>query len=1410
VIKMVLAMRHSLLPRTLHVDEPSQHVDWSTGALRLLTQPQPWPADGRPRRAGVSSFGVSGTNAHVVLEQAPAQPPAPLPTAEPAIIPWVLSARSEAAIRAQGRRLASHVTAHPDVRGADIGFTLAASRSAFEQRAVVVGRDAREAAAGLRSLADGDAAAQVVTGTADVRGKTVFVFGGQGAHWEGMTTELLDESRVFADRIADCEAALAPFVDWSVTSVLRGAAGSLPLTQVDVVQPVLWAVMVALAAVWEAYGVRADAVIGHSQGEIAAACVAGGLSLDDGARVVALRSQAIGHVLGSRGGMLSVGLPADAAEAHLKRWPGRVSLAAENGARSVVVAGDGAALDGLAAELAAQGVRTRRVPVDYASHSAQVDALRPRLLDALSPIAPVECQIPMMSSVTGAWLAVGLDAGYWFANLRRPVRFATAVRELTATGHAAFIEVTPHAVLAMSIQETLEDIGEPWVVTGTLRRGDGGLRRFVTSAAELYVRGVPVDWQAPLAGCAAHTVDVPTYAFQRQRYWLDAAPAADQVGSAGLCSAGHPLLDAVVELPDSGGVVLTGRLSVRRQPWLADHVLLGRTLLPGAAFVELAVRAGDEVGCDVVEELTQQAPLVLPEQREVTIRVLVGAAGDAGSRPLSVYSRPEDSSAGGWTLHATGTLAAGAPLPGFDLGSWPPAGAERVDLDGVYDDLARLGFGYGPTFRGMRAAWRRGGEVFAEVALPDDACAGAASFGLHPALLDGALGTVDFLADGGPQALTETTIPFAWNRFSLHASGASALRVRARRAAGANSAELAIADVRGLPIATVESLRTRPVTAQQLGGGRAARSLYRIAWNPAAAPAAMPAPDRWAVLGADPLGLGLPAYPDLETLLRADGPTDVVLLPCVPADGPVAGDAGGDMPAAVRAAVHAALAAIQAWLAEPRCASSRLVVLTRHAVALSGPPDLAQAPVWGLMRAAQAENPGRLLLVDVDGTDESRRALSAVVATAEPESAVRSGEIWVPRLQRVTATGAAPAWNPDGTVLITGGAGLLGGLLARHLVDTCGVRHLLLASRQGPDAPGAAALRADLTALGASVTLLACDVADRAELAGLLAQVPAEHPLTAVVHAAGLMNGATLGSLTLRQVDTVLRPKVDAAWYLHELTLEQDLAAFVLYSSVGGMVLPAGQANYAAANVFLDALAQHRQASGRPATSLAWGPWEGTEEQVDLSRLRRSGILPFTAADGLAQFDAALGAPDAVLVPVRLDEDLLRGQVGPPALLRALARPAAGVRPGVGAPDPASLQEALARQPASERKQTVLGLVRRHAAAVLGYDTPRAVDPVTGFTDLGLDSLAGVELRNRLAAATALRLPATLIFDYPNATRVTEHVLAELFPDAGPGQPEPEPGADRIAAIKDMDVTDLVRAAFTQAGQAPGHREGDL
>jgi polyketide synthase 7 len=1659
VIKMVQAMRHGVMPRTLHVDEPSPHVDWSAGAVSLLTEPRPWPAGDRPRRAAVSSFGISGTNAHVIVEEVPAEPePVAVQRDQPPSVPWVVSGRSERALADQAARLSAWVGAREGLSAADVGWALATSRSTFEHRAVVVGPDRETLLAGLAGVASGSPGAGVVTGRARAAGKTAFVFPGQGSQWVGMAARLLDESTVFADQMRRCDKALGEHVQWSLIDVIRAAPGAPGLDRVDVVQPALWAVMVSLAELWRSVGVAPDAVIGHSQGEIAAAYVAGALSLEDAARVVALRSRLLLQLSGE-GGMASLACGLPQVRELAAHWGDRLNVAAVNGVSAVVVSGDVEALEGLIGRCEADNVRARRIDVDYASHSAQVDAIREPLTQALADIESHSSSTAFYSTVTGELMeTAGLDAEYWFRNIRETVEFERAVRDARDAGYRTFIECSPHPVLIAGIEETVAS-AEDVTVIPSLGRDDGGLDRFWLSAGQAHVAGTEVDWRAAFAGGDVRNVELPTYAFQRQRFWLPAQfVGSGDTGRLGLAAADHGLLGAVVERPDSGGVVLTGRLSVAAHPWLADHQVAGVTVFPGTGFVELAARAGDEVGCPAIEELTLSAPLVLPAAGSVQVQVVVGAADAAGSRPVAVYSsgaQPDSE----WVRNAEGVLGARAAAPGADLSTWPPAGAEAVDVGDAYARLAARGYEYGPAFRGLRAMWRRDDEIFAEVAVAPEAGVTVDGFGIHPVLLDAALHALG-LAD----ADAPTVLPFAWQRVSLHAAGASRARVRITPLGG-GAVSIELADAMGLPVLSVRRLDLRSVSAAQLSAATApvAGRLLEVVWSP---------------MSLSDNGVG---------------------------DGVVVWEPGAG-PGVVRAAydaVHEALAVLQSWLAGD--GRGMLVVLTRGAVALPGEDvaDLAGAAVWGLVRSAQAEHPDRVVLVDSDGSLDT----SAVIGCGEPQVVIRAGMAYSARLaavppdsafalpagnwrldtggggtledlvvrpspprelaagqvrvavaavgvnfrdvlvalgmypgggqlgaegvgvitevgpgvsglsvgdpvmgllgivgseavvdarlvtavpagwstldaagvpvvfltalyglsvlaglragQRVlihAATGGVgmaavqlarhrgaevfatasqgkwetlramgfdddhigdsrtPAFeqkflaatggrgvyvvlnslagefidaslrllvdgghfvemgktdprdpdaiaaqhpgvryqafdltevSPDriaamlaeltdllkqgilkplptrafdvrraaeayrfvsqarhigkvvltlssglagGTVLITGGTGMAGSALARDLVDQYGAAHVMLVSRSGGD-ERTAELVAALRSAGAGVSVVACDVADRDSVAALLDRVPAEHPLRGVFHAAGALDDGLIASLTPERVDVVLRAKVDGAWNLHELTAGLDLSAFVLFSSMAGIVGTPGQGNYAAANSFLDALATHRRARGLPGLSVAWGLWEQSSAMTahlgdaDKDRMSRLGLAPLSTTEALQRLDAAMLCERPVVVATCLDRIALSDNAAAlPPLLHGLAtRPARRVIDDTAVTASTTGLTARLRELApDQRHRELVELVRSNAATVLGRTNAADINAERAFQELGFDSLTAVELRNRLKTATGLTLSPTIIFDHPTPSALGEYLDSRLATRTE--KPNPAARANDIAA----------------------------
>jgi len=1301
VIKTVMALRAGVLPKTLHVDRPSANVDWSSGAVELLTEPSQWQPNGRPRRAGVSSFGISGTNAHLILEEGP--PPAPPSVGEgaaepvpdsplPGPLPLVLSAKTEEALRDAGWRLAEHLREHPQLDPADVAYSLAVGRPSFEQRAGVVAGEREQLLAALDALAEGGGHPALVKGRARSERRPVFLFPGQGSQWPLMGVELIDSSPFFAAQMQACEEALEPFVEWSLDQVLRDPEAAW-LERLDVVQPALFALMSSLARLWQEAGVEPAAVVGHSQGEIAAAHFAGSLGLDDAARIVATRAQAMADIAG-KGAMISVSLASEELAPLIEPHGERVSLAAINGPASLVLSGEPEALEELLSSCERQGVRAQRIAVDYAAHSAQIEPLRDRLLEAFAPISPRSGEIPLHSTLSGEPIdGTELDADYWYRNLRETVCLEPVLRSLLSGGARTLIEVSPHPVLGFAVQETIDAAlkGESAAVLGTLRRGDGGPQRFSLSLAGAHAAGAAVEWEGLFAASGARTTQLPTYPFQRRRYWLAASSGGADVGSAGLLESDHPLLGAAIEDPEGEGLRLTGRISLQGQPWLGGHRVAGIALLPNAALVELALVAGAKVECGVLRELTVAEPLVVPDEGRVRLQVVLGDAGTDGEREVSIHARKDSGESGAWTCHARGVLAAEVIEP-----IEPPAAEE------------------------------------AEVSLTSEESAEAKRFGIHPALLEAGLRRAAELpeADGGGEV--RPMQPTEWRGVRLAVPGASSLRVLLGE--GDDAHALIALDRNGALVASVDSVSWSELDLERLRDAAGLGSLYKLDWQPVGAPKGTAQPPASVSLGRHEVATA-------EDLLDA-----------------------------AHATARDALELLREKLAGASPEAGRLVVLTQGAVCTAATelPNLANGTLWALVCTAQFEHPGRLALIDSDDSEASREALPAALALSakEPQLALREGQLLVPRAAVAVADGGSrsrPPIDPERTVLITGGTGSLGPLIAEHLV---------VASRSGPEAEGAAELKARLTELGAEVRVEPCDVSSRAAIEELLASIGAEHPLGAVIHAAGALADGTVEATGEEQLHAVFAPKLDAAWHLHELTADLDLSAFILFSSMAGTLGSPGQAGYAAASSFLDLLAQYRRRQGLVATSIGWGLWARASGVSDVQRLwlRRFGAKELSDQQGLRLFDAVLASDPPAAVAAHLDPSgfgaLAQAGFLPPILSQLIPKEGAGKRraPLVLLPD------RLAKMPQPKREPFVLELMRGQVAAVLGYEDAAEIAPDRFFSELGFDSLAAVEIRNRLSEMTGMQMPVTLVFDYPSAAALTTYLLDEI--DSAQDDPE--------------------------------------
>ncbi|MFI2437503.1 beta-ketoacyl synthase N-terminal-like domain-containing protein [Streptomyces sp. NPDC018693] len=1375
VIKTVMALRRGVLPATLHVQRPTPRVDWAAGGLALLDAARPWPATDRPRRAGVSSYGISGTNAHVILEQADAEggrsaPGGPRPTADVSLPPWVVSARDEAALREQARRLISRVRSAAPADLLDTGWSLAAGRAALEHRAVLTAPSGEPAAmlAALEALAGGRGAPTLTEGTVQRRAELAVLFTGQGSQRVGMGRELHAAFPEFAAAFdAACQALdreLAGHEPESVADVVFGRTAQTLLHRTVYTQAGLFALETALFRLVESWGVRPGFLGGHSVGEISAAHAAGVLHLADAARLVAARGRLM-QALPEGGAMVAVEATEDEVTQVLDELgyadgAEQIGVAAVNGPYAIVVSGAETAVLKTAAELDVRGRRTKRLTVSHAFHSPLMEPMLRDFRDVVAGLRLQAPRLPVVSNVTGRMATHDELASpdYWVRHVRQAVRFGDGVRTLAGAGATVFLELGPDGVLSgmgpAALPADPDGTIEP-VFVPLLRSGRPEREAFTAGLARAWTHGARVDWTHAYEGTGATWTDVPTYAFRHRRHWLDVGTAGGGGVAAGVDAAEHPLLGATVELPGTEQVVLTGRITAGSQ-----LVGTGPGGLP-AAVVELAVRAGDQVGCGGVADLTVAAPLTRPERGALQLRLVVDPPDATGDRTFALHSRPEGALPGqSWRCHATGLLtSAGAPAA-VDLSMWPPADAVAVDA-------ARLP-------EGARRAWRRGGETFAEVALPPDTHTQAQSYGIHPQLLDAALRVAHAARHGDgpgqPGALASVGTAV------LHAAGATALRVHVRPADG-DTLDLVLADDTGEAVMVLRAVVVPAEPGPATTAGDA--PLLRLDWARPSATEPRPL-GRCVLVGADPAGvrsalMAAGTYTEahrtvdaLRAALAAGAPVPDTVIALGTSLHP-AEDGPEDCPEETAASLTRTARLIRLLSPEGDGAGvARLILLTRGAVAVAPDEDvpaLGDAAAWGLMRSAQTTSPGRFRLIDTDGRRSSRRALAAALTADVPQLAVRNGAFSTPRLALATGGTTDRAPRGDGTVLFTGDvAGDTTLLTARHFSMRYGAARLLFAV--GPDSPGAGdRIRTALDGVAAEVTVAECEPTDAGALAALLAG----QPLTALVHSAGTDDAAAGEPDTPERLAALLRTRVRAAQAVRELAHDRDLDAFVLITSSAGTLGAPDDPARAATACLLEALAHRRRAQGLTGHCLAWGP-----RAADPGAAQAPGFTPLPADEEPALLDTALAGPAPAVVLARPDttapRDRTRADTVPPPLrhlLRVPDRRTATARaehpPGTG--DLGARLRGL--DPAAQR-DLLLALVRAAAAEALSHASPEAVDTALPFRDLGLESLSAIEFRNRLDKATGLRLPSTLVRDLPTPDLLVRHLRERLTPHRGP------------------------------------------
>lgn len=1463
VMKVVLALQSELIPGNLHFRALNPRIDFRGTTLEIARAATPWKSGMRPRFAGVSAFGLSGTNAHVVLEEAPRNLEEIISKEASAFI-LPISAKTPEVLVSHAKAYQAMLRSQESPRLLDIIHTASSRRSHFEHRLSVVGGTKEELAASLESYLRGEAPSSVTQGKATpARAKVVFVFSGQGSQWVGMGKKLYDEESSFRSVIDSCDALLMGRLGWSLLDELEAPESMSRINETQVAQPLIFAIQIALVELLRSWGIAPDAVIGHSVGEIAAAHIAGILSLDEAIRLVAIRGRIMQKATGL-GKMVSVAAPLAAARAAIAGHEERLSIAAVNDPGSVVLAGDSSAVDEVVAKLERDGVSCRPLRVNYAFHSPQMDPLAAELVERLARVDARRATLAMYSTVLAECVdGKELDVRYWGRNLRDTVNLAGAVTSAIHDGYQLFLEIGPHPVLASNVQQCLAAKKADGIVTYTLRKNQDDRRALLTATGALYTRGCAVEWMR-LFPAGGRCVALPTYPWRKERHWVPPSSSSYAAPSADVSTTNtHPLLGAGFELATDSSTHLWQRIvDAQSLGQIRDHVVGGDVVFPATGYVQMAIAAAAELHGSagvLLEEVVFERMLSFPAAERKAVQ-FVATSGAGGASSFVISSRTVGSEP--WMRHVAGKLRVAdavvvpTELHGEQLAALRERCVTEANVSEHHRLLEEMGLSYGPSFRVVHASWYGSSEFRTRLSAVEKADGGALR---GVALLDGALQVcaafaleTKSVARGG--TLVPASIARLWAGGPLPHEVWAAGRLRSSGSDGV-VADIVLHDDGGAVLVAIEGVVLRRL---EVGRGAARTwvddSAYALEWRrvgrvePAASRKS--GPKGWIVFGdGGAVGAGLAALlrergervvrVSFGHRLEQTGDDGYVIDPSSVEDhiAVLRGAFGGG---GFRGAVHLGSVDAAAWDATTEatlerdrahgCESAlflaqalvrlgsrdtpRLWLVTRGAQVVESvvAPSVAQAAVWGLGRVIALEHPElECTRVDLDPAADpgaSARVLLAEVTTADREDQIahRGDERFVARLARraLSAAAEAPWLRGDASYLITGGLGGLGLSLAQWMVAN-GARHLVLVGRRAPGEAASVAIAA-MQAAGAEVLVIEADVTRSEDVARLFSRIDeALPPLRGVVHAAAVLSDRTVLELRGDDFAKVTRPKVLGALHLHRATEKRQLDFFLLYSSVASLIGSPGQANYAAANASLDALAYARRAMGLSATSVQWGPFSdvglAAANENRGVRLALRGLESHLPEEGHAALARVVASelPEVALMRFDLRRWLESQPQSASSPFWAELRAEKARAPGATS-SKSSARRMIEEKPEAERLAAMEAHVRQRISAVL-YIAPSEIDLEVSFTSLGMDSLTTLELRNQLESTLELKLPPTLLFTYANGAALARHLLGRIAPSneeppRHTEQPAEEP-AEEAAPIADDDLLAAFDASMT-------------